>query len=64
MTDPELQAEAVRAVEAALALVQGHRLAEVEIIIASDRSGVIHVRTRVSGVPLPALVRTGLDKPV
>lgn len=63
MTD-DIQAEAVRAVEAALLLVQGHRLSEVEIIIASDRHGVVHVRTRVSGVPLQALVATGLDKPV
>lgn len=54
----------LRAIEAALALVREHRLSEVEIIIASDRHGTVHVRTRVSGVPLQALVMTGLDKPV
>lgn len=61
MTD-ELEAEAMRAVLDALAVVRRYRLAEVEIVIASDRAGVVHLRHHVR-VPLPALVEEGLDSP-
>lgn len=52
----DIEAVALDAIRAAIALVRSHRLAEVEIVVASDRSGTVHLRSRVSGVPLHTLV--------
>lgn len=53
MTQPDaLEAEAVRAVRDALAVVRRYRLAEVEIVLSSDRVGVVHLRHQVR-MPLP-----------
>lgn len=56
MSQPDdLEAEAVQAVRDALAVVRRYRLAEVEIVVSSDRVGAVHLRSRVIGVPLPEL---------
>jgi hypothetical protein len=60
LTENDLEAEAVRAVLDALAVVRRYRLAEVEIVITSDRAGAVHLRHHVK-VPLPALAEEGLD---
>lgn len=57
-TDDDLEGEAVQLIRHALAVVRQYRLAEVEVTLSSDRSGVIHVR-HVARLPLAALV----DKP-
>lgn len=50
----ELEAAAVQAMRDALAVVRRYRLAEVEIVVSSDRLGGVHLRQQVR-VPLPAL---------
>ena len=52
----DLDAAAVQAMRDALAVVRRYRLAEVEIVVASDGRGVVHVRPPVvRGVPLADL---------
>ena len=52
--DP-LDAEAAQVMRDALAVVRRYRLAEVEIVVSSDRAGAVHLRQQ-ARVPLPALV--------
>lgn len=57
MTQPDpLDAAAVQVMRDALAVVRRYRLAEVEIVVSSDKAGVVRVRPRVKGVDLDELV--------
>ena len=56
MTQPDpVEREAARIFLAALAVVRATPLAEVELVVASDRNGGVHVRQRAVNVPLERL---------
>jgi hypothetical protein len=51
----DLDARAVQAVRDALAVARRYPLAEVQLVVSSDRAGCVHLRSEVR-VTLPALL--------